>query len=538
MKKTVLLLISLFLLLGLCACGSLSASEKPVSGRYYLALLPDKKGKNTVEDVLDTTLRLKVGGGLVRTVKGEEEEGSWEADGRRITLRLKDQILTGKVTEDRIEIGDAVYIRGLKEARDLWQADADAYVADPLAEYEGKYYLAGRLEGDDNRVEKTEDVTLWLMPENEALLFEKGKLSLLSWDAKGSSVLLQQAEGTAAFRYENGCLSGKDGEETLYWFREKDEADLFHKAHPYVPRPYVPTYSGLEGDYYLAWATSFGKAVDIGRPGSVRISLLPDWQMTYEGYLYSEEGDYEILPDGRIELRTPSGSFTGSAEKGCLTLQDAGGDRYVFFDSQEKARTYYEANRPAKPAETDPTEPATEPVTESAPPEESTAQPLSPAAEDAAFWQGTWYGLVRLNNDCSGLYFLMRGTCYTVYVTLSMREDGTGTLIAYDPAKNFAERLLSGTVRCGENRTLILTEGLIEPFSVTIEGYSAAWDETRQLVRMGLTQAVSGGSIGGELYLRPWGETWEDQPELMKQLPDYQAYLEEIKTGKPRYTAD
>ena len=83
MKKTVLFLISLFLLLGLCACGSLSASEKPVSGRYYLALLPDKKGKNTVEDVLDTTLRLKVGGGLVRTVKGEEEEGSWEADGYR-----------------------------------------------------------------------------------------------------------------------------------------------------------------------------------------------------------------------------------------------------------------------------------------------------------------------------------------------------------------------------------------------------------------------------------------------------------------------
>ncbi|MBO4873596.1 MAG: hypothetical protein J5496_09345 [Lachnospiraceae bacterium] len=533
MKTRILLLFGILLLLGLCACGSFSASEKPVSGKYYLTLLPDKKGKNTVENVQDVTLRLKVGGGLVKTVRGDEKEGSWKSDGKTVTFRFRGEVQEGKVKEDRIEIGDAVYIRGLKEARDLWQADADAYVADPLAEYEGKYYVAGLLEDGQNRVQAVDDDTVWLMPENEALQFHKGSLTLLSWDADRNRIVLKSSGSEQSYLYQNGQLSGRRDELEICLFRDRDEAEAFLKEHPYVPKPHIPVRSGLEGEYFLAYATAFGKPVDIGRAGAVRISLMPDWVMHYEGDLYSEEGSYSFSPDGSFELTSASGSFAGTAENGCLDLRDAGGDRYLFFNSLDRAKAYYDAyQKPSVPDEPRPTEPVTESERETEP------AVSDPASEEAGFWQGTWYGLVRLNNDCSGLYFLMRGKCYTVYVTLSMRSDGTGTLVAYDPAQTFAERLLSGSVRCGENKSLILTEGLIEPFSAVIGGYRAAWDESRQLVSLRLTQALSGGSIGGELLLRPWGEGWEDQPELMKLLPDYEAYLEEIQTGTPRYRAE
>ena len=533
-----MILICTFLLLGLSACGSLSASEKPVSGRYYLTILPDKKGKNTVERVEDVMLRLKAGGGLVREEKGNEQEGRWEVSKKSITLKLGREKLTGSVSEDRIEIGDAVYIRGLKEARDLWQADADAYVADPLAEYEGKYYLAGRLEEGQNRVSSVDDTTLWLMPDHEALLFEKGKLSLLRWDVQAKQVQLVLEDETRLYAFTEGTITAAAGNYTDTWFRERDEAAAYLAAHPTVPKPHVPVFSGLEGEYFLAYATAFGQVTDIGKAGVVRLGLAADYALRYEGPGYSQEGSYEIQPDGQLVLTFTGGYLKGSAQNGCLDFTNIAGDRFVFFDSLERADVYYHlCGIPAAlPEQTDPAEPTIPTETTAAVPESSTADPESAAA--AAFWQGTWYGLVRLNKDCSGIYFLMRGKCYTVYVTLSMREDGSGTLVVYDPAANFAERLLSGTVCCGENKTLLLTEGVIEPVSYTIGGYSAAWDEEQQLLTMHLTQSLTGGSIGGELYLRPWGQTWEDQPELMKQLPDYQAYLEEIKTGTPRYRAD
>ena len=146
--------------------------------------------------------------------------------------------------------------------------------------------------------------------------------------------------------------------------------------------------------------------------------------------------------------------------------------------------------------------------------------------------------MVRLGNDCSGIYLLMRGKCYTVYVTLSMREDGTGTLVAYDPAQTFAEKLLSGQVHCGENRSLILTEGVIEPFQVIVRDFSASYDETKRMLSFALSQSLSGGSIGGELVLRKWGERWEDLPQYVTQLPNYEAYLEEIASGVPCYQAE
>ena len=543
MKKTALLLICLLLLLGLTACGLLSSSEKPVSGKYYLTLLPDKKGKNTVEDVLNTTLRLKVGGGLVKTVNGEEEEGSWEENGRRITLRLKDEVLTGKVTEDRIEIGNAVYVRGLKEARDLWQADADAYVADPLAEYEGKYYLAGDMDENENRVISVDDVTLWLLADNEALLFEKGDVTQLSWNARGDVVYLQQNGERVIFNYQEGQLTSLQRDSERYFFRDKEEAEAFLLAHPHVPKPIIPVRSGMEGTYFLAYATAFGKLVDIGRAGAVRISLEEDYVLHYEGEGYSEKGSYEILSDGKLRLVFRGGYLQGSAQNGCLDFTDIAGDQFIFFDTFERAETYRQLygipEMPGGKEDPKETTPAPPPETEVPPAEtteeESAVPTQSEGSEEASFWQGTWYGMVRLNNNCSGLYYLMRGKCYSAYVVLSMREDGTGTMTVYDPAQTFGERLLSGTVRCGENKTLTLTEGLIEPFSVTIGNYSVAWDETQQMVTMSLTESVSGGSIGGDLYLRPWGQTWEDQPELMKQLPDYQAYLEEIQAGTPRY---
>ena len=543
MKKRLIgiFLIGIIGLVGLCACGLSLPSEKPVTGRYYLAVLPDKHGKNTVERVEDVTLRIKAGGVLIRTEKGEEQEGSWELSGRSITLKLGREEKSGRITEDRIEIGDAVYIRGLKEAREFWQADADSYVADPLAAYEGKYYLAGCLEDGDNRVQDLEDETLWLMPENEALLFVKGRLSLLSWELSGDSVLLQKEEGRLTLRFENGRLSGEDQESLLVWFRDQDEAERYLKEHPFVPKPHVPVRSGLEGEYYLAYATAFGKAVDIGRAGAVHISLMPDWIMYYDGALYSEEGSYALTEDGRIVLDSASGALTGTARDGCLDLKDAGGDSFLFFDSLEKAAAYYEAYKKTigpgenqvRPPETEPVPTAEEPETA---PESTADQPES--AEAAAFWSGTWYGLVRLTNECSGLYRLMRGKCYTVYVVLDVKADGTGTLTAYDPAETFAEKLLVGKVRCGEGKTLILTEGKIEAFDVTVGDFTAAYDEARRLVSFSLSQSISGGTIGGELLLRPWGEGWEDQPEIMKLLPDYEAYLEEIKTGTPRYTAD
>ena len=541
MKKCILILMILCLLPGLSACGRDSSYEKPVSGKYYLALLPDKKGKNTVENVLDVTLRLKVGGALVHTAFGQEESGTWEAGTREITLTWGDESYTGKLSEDRIEIGEAVYIRGLKEARDLWTADAAAYVADPLAEYEGKYYLSGLLEGGQNRVEKINDITLWLLPENEAILFDKGKNTLLSWNADGNRIVLREGNDTQIFTYKNGTLSGNTEDTEVFWCRDKEEAESFLAAHPYVPKPHIPVLSGLEGDYYLAAATAFGRAVDIGRAGAIRISLLPDWGLYYDGQIYAEEGSYGPLPGGDYEFVTASGRFTGSAENGCLTLKDPGGDQMIFFDSLEKAEIYRTEHGGADGPGTqeDPKESTEDPTLEIEDPDwESSLAEIPAEPEDAEFWQGTWFGLVRLTDDCSGLYRLMRGKCYTVYVTLSMQPDGTGTLIAFDPAATFAERLLSGSVVCEEGRTLLLAEGLIEPFNVTIKNFSASFDEARGLVSFSLKQSVSGGAIGGELLLRPWGEGWEDQPEILALFPDYEAYLEEVAAGVPRYAPE
>ena len=550
MKRFSAICLILMLILQLGGCGQLPAAENTLTGKYYLAIRPDKKGKNTVASVEEETLRIKVNGEVVWLTPDGEREGSWEAERRHISLSFGEETVRGRLEEDRIVIGSSIYVRGKKAAESLLAEDAAAYVADPLAEYEGKYYLVGLLDGSDNRVEKIENITLWLMPEGEAMLFEDGRLTLLSWDGKDNSVLIRGEETAFQGRYENGRIDGVFEERAVVLLREKDEAQAYLAAHPYVPEPippHIPVVSGYEDLYYLAYATFLGKTVLLEETGMLRIWLKEDYLVTYTGTGFSEEGSYFVDEDGRITLTFNGEMLSGTLLDGRIDLEDTAGDCLTFINHLKKADAFrLRANEAARAAmdaaETAPLE--TGPSGTKPPAAESTSEPGRPeesagAVEDGQdFWNGTWFGFVRLNDGCSGLYRMMRGKCYAVYVTLKIEEDGSGTLVAYDPAKTFSERLLVGKVQCGEGRTLTLTSGEIEAFHAALEEFSASYEEERKLVYFSLTKSVSGGAIGGELYLRRWGEGWEDLPDFMQQIPDYESYLEEIRTGVPRYSAD
>ena len=551
MKRICSILICLLLIPGLCGCGLFSMSEKPVTGKYYLAVRPDRKGKNTVLRVEDETIRLKVNGTVVLTAGGQEKEGRWEVERKRIRLIFDGETVAGRLEGERIEIGSSVYLRGKKAAETLWAEDAAAYVADPLAEYEGKYFLAGLLEDGENRVREIGSTTLWLMPEQEALLFESGKLTLLSWDAADGAVRIDGDGDSFRGVYENGRISGPAGGYTAVLLREEDEALAYLAEHPYVPkpvRPHVPALSGFEGRWYLGGASHSGKGVELEAAGLLRIELLADWAMTYEGQGFFEEGSYYASRDGRFEISFLTETLSGTIGDGRIDLNGTAGDHYIFFDDPDRAdafrlaenariRAEEEPSRPDVPPETVPEVPSSEPD-----PGKETSAPAETGGQgsldDADFWDGVWFGFVRLNDGCSGLYRMMRGKCYAVYAVLEMNEDGTGTLVGYDPAVTFSERLLSGKVRCQEDRTLTLTEGEIEAFHVSLENFTAVYDEERKLVSFSLTKSISGGAIGGELLLRRWGEGWEDLPEYMTLIPGYESYLEEIRSGVPRYGAD
>ena len=548
MKQKRLFILLLFMICLLSGCGLFSLSSDSVSGKYYLAVRPDprpyKNEQNTVKDITDETLRLQVGGRLIRTVLGEETEGSWEIERKRIRLTLGESILEGRIEDDTIRLGEAVYVRGKAAAQLRWEEDAAAFAADPLGPYRGKYYLAGYLEDGENRVKKTDAVTLRLLEDHAALLSQNGETEVLSWDVNNGRIVLKRAEEQIDLDYAEECLTGRVSGAEVVLMQDPERAAAYLAEHPFVQRPYVPQYSGLEGSYYLGYATAFGQTVDIGAAGAITLNLMPDYLLTCEGPGYTDDGEYSLSEDGVLWVRFASGYFEGRVQDGRLDMRDSYHDSFLFFADKDEAEACRLAHLPPVPdgpsesptaKETDPVPDSTEEDRESSPADQPTG---TDRAAEIDFWKGTWYGVVRLTDRCSGLYRMMQGKCYTVYVTLSVEEDGTGTLVAYDPAETFAERLLSGRIRCEGLHAILLESGEIEPFHAALPPYRAEYDTARNLVSFRLEQKVSGGTIGGELLLRRWGERWEDVPELLALLPDYESYLKEIASGVPRYTAD
>ena len=180
---------------------------------------------------------------------------------------------------------------------------------------------------------------------------------------------------------------------------------------------------------------------------------------------------------------------------------------------------------------------------------EAAAQPEDPADVDITdtaapagdalldWWNGDWYGWWTMYG-CYGSYEGMDGMAWDVCGTIDIGEDYTGTVTLWDEDYTKAEPMASADVSLSE-------AGTGEYGTVTSEGgyfTDIPLEHADWIVDPGLSDYedliwITGFYENGEdeftyeIYLRPWGASWDDLSEDVQPLYYFDWYLPLIEAG-------
>ena len=170
--------------------------------------------------------------------------------------------------------------------------------------------------------------------------------------------------------------------------------------------------------------------------------------------------------------------------------------------------------------------------------DDATADTAAPAGDALLdWWNGDWYGWWTMYG-CYGSYEGMDGMAWDVCGTIDIGEDYTGTVTLWDEDYTKAEPMASADVSLSE-------AGTGEYGTVTSEGgyfTDIPLEHADWIVDPGLSEVedllwITGFYENGEdeftyeIYLRPWGASWDDLSEDVQPLYYSDWYLPLIEAG-------
>ena len=126
MKRVISLVLALFLMVSLSACGSSGRADEALVGKY-LAVTGTSMGMTlSGADMSGFTLELKSGGKVTMTIDGTSADGKWVNDDKTITLTIENTDMVGKLDKDTITfesilkemIGTSMDVKFAKEGTD------------------------------------------------------------------------------------------------------------------------------------------------------------------------------------------------------------------------------------------------------------------------------------------------------------------------------------------------------------------------------------------------------------------------------------
>ena len=177
------------------------------------------------------------------------------------------------------------------------------------------------------------------------------------------------------------------------------------------------------------------------------------------------------------------------------------------------------------------------------------AEPVDPslnAVSQTDFWNGSWYGWWVINSG-TGVYDDADGGWWDACARIELDADGSGTLILWDDSCEAGQTIAGAQVQASADLTtsgrLVSTDGSF--FDCALEGadawyIDAAPSESMPYADMICISGVYTDPENGEntfvysIYLRPWGETWEDVRADNEELMPYYYddwYLPLIEAG-------
>lgn len=126
MKRVISLVLTLFLMVPLSACGGSGRADEALVGKY-LAVTGTAMGMTlSGDDVAGFTLELKSGGKVTMSVEGTSVDGKWVNDDTTITLTIDNVDMVGKLDKDTITfesilkelVGTSMDLKFAKEGTD------------------------------------------------------------------------------------------------------------------------------------------------------------------------------------------------------------------------------------------------------------------------------------------------------------------------------------------------------------------------------------------------------------------------------------
>ena len=126
MKRVISLVLTLFLMVSLSACGGSGRADEALVGKY-LAVTGTSMGMTlSGADMAGFTLELKSGGKVTMTIDDTSADGKWVNDDKTITLTIEKTDMVGKLDKDTITfesilkemIGTSMDVKFAKEGTD------------------------------------------------------------------------------------------------------------------------------------------------------------------------------------------------------------------------------------------------------------------------------------------------------------------------------------------------------------------------------------------------------------------------------------
>lgn len=159
------------------------------------------------------------------------------------------------------------------------------------------------------------------------------------------------------------------------------------------------------------------------------------------------------------------------------------------------------------------------------------------------FWNGQWYGWWAMSGGCTGDYEDLNGSWWDACAEIGIESDYTGTLKFWD--EDFSRDDLIGTVEISLTAVGTGPHGTVMSEGGNFWGASighADWIVDPALADYENTLWIGGSYEGDEgtfdyvMYLKPWGERWDDvEAASPDDLPYHYAdwYLPLVEAGMP-----
>ena len=162
-------------------------------------------------------------------------------------------------------------------------------------------------------------------------------------------------------------------------------------------------------------------------------------------------------------------------------------------------------------------------------PADSTTSTVS----QAEFWNGDWYGWWVINSG-TGVYDGEDGSWWDACARIELDADGSGTLVLWDDSCEAGQTIAGAQVQASADLTtsgrLVSTDGSF--FDCALSGADAWYIDAAPSESMPYSDMICISGVytdpeNGEntfvysIYLRPWGESWEDVRADNEELMPY-----------------